>query len=444
LLILERNIRFKKTTYFLKKHLPKNWKVLCLEDKHFSQRKKISQKKTFLNQVLKYERKNEIKASEASSNYILYYDLIRQLGLEPIALKNYHEIESRFCLAMNKLNKIIKSPPTILFYETIDSPESFIFYKKLSRLGTICLESRFVGLGPLAILPATGLNRKNPFLQKGFNCAALISKKAISLSQKIFNRKEENSLNSSYHTWHNLLFRRTFAKNISRLFVPFYEKWARQSGYFYFRIMSLGSLLVDRKYFQREVFNRRFIVYFLNHLPEASTFSEAPDFADIPSIVLRLARYRPSGVQILIKEHPRTLYKRPSGFYTRLAKIPGVTLLHPSVPNDLLFSRAEAVLVVTGTAGLQAAPFLVPVGVLGRPAWSHAPWVWELNQPEEIYSLQRKDVKSKKQESIRFLARYLDASFPLEPSKRPGDWEERLGKAMAQMLISSVQKFKKK
>lgn len=266
--------------------------------------------------------------------------------------------------------------------------------------------------------------------------------KFIFLAKSIFLKAKKGEEVSDYQKWHAGDTRRTLLLTFKRLLAPLREPWARQRGYFRYRLNSLISLVFDRGYLSHYISKSKYFVYFLNHLPEASTFSEAPDFHDIPSIVLRLARFRPAGTQILVKEHPRTLYKRPPGFYRRISQIPGVTVLHPSVPNKQLFRSASAVLVVTGTPGLQAGAYLTPVGVLGRPAWSRAPWVTEIKNPEEIYKLRRSEVVKKKQQCILFLASYLESTFPVKQSNAGESPEEAQGRAIAEMLISTYKKIK--
>lgn len=437
ILILERENRFQKITQPLIRYLPRKWKVSTLSDQDLNKKHKKDKNLVHIPQVCKLEKTYGISSSEAAGNYVFYYDYIRQLGLEPFIYRDAYEIESDFFLKGTVLRKKIKMPPDLVFYETIDKPETHLLYKAFGRCKTIFLERRFSGLGPLAIYPATGINRKNPILEARLHRKSFPSRKSIQLAKDIVCSAQKRKQISDYENWHSDDTRRTLTSIILRMLAPIREPWARQKGYLRYRLNSLKSFLFDSRLLNRQVPRIRFIVYFLNHLPEASTFSEAPEYHDIPSIALRLARFRPAGIKILIKEHPRSLHKRPPGFYQRLSKIPGVSLLHPSVSNDQLFASAEAVLVVTGTPGLQAGAYLTPVGVLGRPAWSRAPWAREIKNPEEIFGLRRSEIVKKKKQCIRFMANYLESTFPIKRASNEESFEEAQGRAIAEMLVAT-------
>jgi len=436
IVIFEREKRFQKLTYFVKKYLPIQWAKINLSDNDFYKEPYIFQKNNKI-KIIKKEKNLAITASAASANYIYYYDYIRQLGLEPLIYRNSYEIEKDYSIKEQKLRKITKKTPDIVFYETIDKPETLILYKLLKNKKTIFLERRFSGLGPLAIYPATGINRKNPILEAKLQQKSSPSRKSIILAKDIFSFSQKRKHISDYENWHSDDTRRTLKSVFFKMLAPISEPWARQKGYLRYRLNSLKSLLFDSRLLSRQVPKARFIVYFLNHLPEASTFSEAPDYHDIPSIALRLACFRPAGIKILIKEHPRSLHKRPPGFYQRLSKIPGVSLLHPSVSNDQLFASTEAVLVVTGTPGLQAGAYLTPVGVLGRPAWSRAPWAREIKNPEEVFGLRRSEIVKKKKQCIWFMANYLESTFPINWANGEESFEEAQGRAIAEMLVAT-------
>lgn len=435
LLIISRNTRFQKITNVLKKHLPKNIKITEINDNFFNSNKKYENKSS--SHCAKHEKKLKLYSSTAASNYILYYDYLRLLGLEPLILRNSKEIENEFLTKIKKIQKILFQKYDVIFYETLDNIESIIIHHSFKKTRALLLEARFSGLGPLAIYPAAGIHRKNPLLEKMLQNKEKPSFKSICLAKLVFQRAKKYKMLSEYEKWHSNSTKRTIKSVFPRMFAPFSEPWARQKGYLRYRLNSLKSLLFDSRLLIQQVPRVRFIVYFLNHLPEASTFSEAPEYHDIPSIALRLARFRPAGIKILIKEHPRSLHKRPPGFYQRLSKIPGVSLLHPSVSNDQLFASAEAVLVVTGTPGLQAGAYLTPVGVLGRPAWSRAPWVREIINPEQIFSLRRSEVVKKKNQCIWFMAKYLESTFPINWAKNEEFFEEAQGRAIAEMLVAT-------
>jgi hypothetical protein len=139
------------------------------------------------------------------------------------------------------------------------------------------------------------------------------------------------------------------------------------------------------RHLHREPPAGRYVAFMLSHMPEASTCSQAPRWVNADAIVEQLAVNAPSGIKILVKEHPRTYGRRGPAFFEKLQRLPSVWLCHPSVDNYTMLSGAEAVLTITGSAGFEGLVLGRRVGVLGRPFYSRFPGVRPLNAPEEIF-----------------------------------------------------------
>ena len=88
------------------------------------------------------------------------------------------------------------------------------------------------------------------------------------------------------------------------------------------------------------------------------------------SRVTIIAINAPSGLKIVVKEHPRGYGSRGAAFFGPLPNLPPVILCHPSVDSMRLISHAEAVVAISGTAGLEGILLDKRVGVLGRPFYS--------------------------------------------------------------------------
>jgi capsule polysaccharide export protein KpsC/LpsZ len=93
----------------------------------------------------------------------------------------------------------------------------------------------------------------------------------------------------------------------------------------------------------------------------------------------------PSGLQIVVKEHPRTYGRRGRDFFAPLQEMPNVTALHPMIDNYKLVAGAEAIVAVTGSVGIEGILLGKRVGVLGRPYYAAYRGVKLLDYPEDIF-----------------------------------------------------------
>ncbi|MBV4530503.1 hypothetical protein HU719_003585 [Pseudomonas sp. SWRI107] len=73
---------------------------------------------------------------------------------------------------------------------------------------------------------------------------------------------------------------------------------------------------------------------------------------------------------VVIKEHPSVMGNRPTGFYSRLAKDPRVTVVPTYTPSNLVLKEADAVLVWTGSVGFESILRGKPVFGLAKPFYA--------------------------------------------------------------------------
>lgn len=77
-----------------------------------------------------------------------------------------------------------------------------------------------------------------------------------------------------------------------------------------------------------------------------------------------------SRFNVVIKEHPSVMGSRPTGFYSRLAKDPRVTVVPTYTPSNLVLKEADAVLVWTGSVGFESILRGKPVFGLATPFYA--------------------------------------------------------------------------
>ncbi len=136
------------------------------------------------------------------------------------------------------------------------------------------------------------------------------------------------------------------------------------------------------------------------------------------AVIESLSKSLPLGMDLVVKEHPAMMGRRPSGFYRALSRIPKVILVSAHERPFELIRRAALTCVITGTAGWEAMMLQKPVIVLGEnfpylqvgQGVDHCPELSKL--PLVILSAMQKPPAS--EESLElFIASVLYHSFDL-------------------------------
>src|SRR5690606_19263261 len=112
--------------------------------------------------------------------------------------------------------------------------------------------------------------------------------------------------------------------------------------------------------------NRDFIYYPLHVDPEASTMHLAPDFTNQLAVIESLAKRKKLSMDLVVKEHPNMIGRRPKGFYEAITALPGVYLAHPDIPSLRLIKCARLVVTITGTVAWEAMVLKKPAMAFGN------------------------------------------------------------------------------
>lgn len=384
------------------------------------------------NEVLQVEKKLNTPVTKLCLNYILYNDFVSQLGIKVKSLASVDQINIASIDAFYRIQKFIKKygRPDIVIYETIDRPESYIW--NIIKKKELLLECKLSPIGCIGVFPVSGLKRQSPLLNKFIPRK---STKNLNNIRKIFYSK--NSCRNTYANYHSQV---TAKKKLFHLLLNNVIKLFSKDISFRYVFLYFYNMYKMYKYSCMPSQATKNITYFLNHLPEATTFSECPEFHDPLSIILRLAYNRPSEFQILIKEHPMTMFKRPFGFYERIGKLPGVKLVSSKCLTHNLLQKTSAILCTTGSIGFEAYRYDVPVCVLGRPAFHNAPWVTKITKPEEVFSVKKK--KGIKNKTLQYLQSFVNASKKIQASSTL--CEAAIGKEFGHFSFNLLKKINNK
>jgi hypothetical protein len=161
------------------------------------------------------------------------------------------------------------------------------------------------------------------------------------------------------------------------------QAWNRKSSY---EPLSLTNWVLRRLFwliskvkirlfvqFEQQVTAEKFLLFPLHVTPEASLLGSVPELADQFALIKNLSMNLPVGTLLYVKEHPHQQVGLglDYGFYRRVLSLPNVKLYGPGVSAETLYCdpKCLAVVVISGTLGLEAALRGVPVFVFGRPIY---------------------------------------------------------------------------
>jgi hypothetical protein len=144
-------------------------------------------------------------------------------------------------------------------------------------------------------------------------------------------------------------------------------------AYFVRSLARRARLPLVRHRYRTGIPSGRFLLYPLHYHPEASTSVLAPDFVDELHVIRSIAFRLPTGLRLVVKEHPSAVALQPREFYRQLSNMPNVELVAADLPAKLLARRSEGVVCVTSTLGFEAAVMNKPVVCLGDVLYGYFP-----------------------------------------------------------------------
>lgn len=116
---------------------------------------------------------------------------------------------------------------------------------------------------------------------------------------------------------------------------------------------------------KEDLAGRDFIYYPLHLDPEASTMHLAHHYVDQLAVLESLSKQRPLHQDIIVKENPFMLGRRPKGYYDFIRNLPGVYIADPAIMGIELVQKCAMVLTLTSTTAWEAMLLGKPSIVLG-------------------------------------------------------------------------------
>lgn len=132
------------------------------------------------------------------------------------------------------------------------------------------------------------------------------------------------------------------------------------------RIVSIKRYKPLITYKKAEEIKTKYIIFPLHLHPETATIILGRWLHNQSVIIRMIARVLPSDYQLIIKEHPVALGRRPKNFYSNITKHRNVRLIDHQAPMIELIKQSSGVAVISGTAGLEAILHNVGAMTLGE------------------------------------------------------------------------------
>ena len=90
-------------------------------------------------------------------------------------------------------------------------------------------------------------------------------------------------------------------------------------------------------------------------------------------VIRNIAQSLPVGCQVLIKEHPASMGKRPPSYYRKLLGVPNLRIADPGLNSREIVEHCRMVITISGSIGFEAAIRRKPVICFGHVWYEKLP-----------------------------------------------------------------------
>lgn len=366
------------------------------------------------------ERETGITLYKSTSNYQLYRRLYksyfafwpwgRYYAIEEDIVREY---VGSYLVLSDILDRL---QVDVIFYEAIDLISTYVALALACRRQKFAFGIHFApALGDGKLFLQFGLHRRNILLEHLYRHPQFISSRSRQLARELLARFEHSSwdglscIDASKQRAAAGFFHqpgRLLASALRR------DTWTHPRR----AVEKVKNRLKNRRWLRKNlkvsVPEGRFLLFFMQHQPEASLCSAAPRWVDQDRLIEQMAINAPYGLKIVVKEHPATYGARAQAYFEPLLALPNVVLCHPAADSYELAKRAEAIVAITGSIGLEGILLGKRVAVLSPTYYSFFPGVRELKYPEEIFDALKDvswDPRALAPERETFAAAYIDS-----------------------------------
>jgi len=420
---------------FSNKELVKNYKYLDIPINYDNSTYIVNDNEfeDLLKKVDVIEDKLGINCFEAHQNYLLYGKYVRRYGGEYnyVASNSYRLAIKEFVEAFEKIEAFVKENNiNYVFVETIDWVETYIL-NAMANKGYFEMFSFFWQSidGKHRVRLATTKDRYNPKLNILYKYK-LFSKKSLEEAKRIILDFREKKIDSYYKKIHK---RSVFDKynlfeltgKINKVNLNFYINRTKA-----------------KKFFKKELPKERFLIYFLQHTPEASVVSAATLWNEQQNLLELLSVSAKGGYKIVVKEHPRTFGRRPWQFYEELNYFKNIHFIDVGYDSQDILKKSEGVITLTSSTGFDGLLLGKKVFTLAKPYISISKNVKVLNSPFDVWKNLEYEIDD--EDNLRFVASLLESSYDFPKGDMKSIFPKSGGgEVIAKMLIDNIKFIKK-
>lgn len=164
-----------------------------------------------------------------------------------------------------------------------------------------------------------------------------------------------------------------------------------------------------------------FVLFGLHRQPESSTDVWAPFFSNQLWVIELLSRSIPATHRLLVKVHKSDAANYSAAQFDRMLSLPGVQLVRPFADARRFIERADLVVAIQGTMGLEAALLGKPVIMLGNSPVTRFPSVAGIGPLIDLPSLVRRKLADPPPARGEIIEAFADYLAPFRPASH-NDW----------------------
>lgn len=128
----------------------------------------------------------------------------------------------------------------------------------------------------------------------------------------------------------------------------------------------LINLMLRQKYVtEKDLSSLDYVFFPLHTEPEVTLLVYSKHYLNQIEIARNVAYNLPAGMSLIVKEHPRSVGKRPRSYYKKLLEIPNVLLADPALTSREVILNSKLVSTIAGSIGLEAVLLRKPVMTFG-------------------------------------------------------------------------------
>jgi hypothetical protein len=208
---------------------------------------------------------------------------------------------------------------------------------------------------------------------------------AIPRKNKIF--KKNDLVNYAKYIVKDVIF--AFKKRDHHNQALFSLMYFYNNTYKFYRTSQLRKITKGRTIYELDkIKNGHYIFFPLHAEPEISLTNYAKFYQNQIEVIRNIGLQLPSKFKLIVKEHPRNIGRRSSGYYKKILEIPNVDFVDFELPSVEVLKRSKLVIVLSGNIGYEAVLSKIPVITLGATMYNMLPktMVNHLDGIKDIYT----------------------------------------------------------